>query len=178
MRHTERHLQAAALALAAVLALPGCARHPAPAQAHTQARFPLLDATPAEVTATVPSGGHAIVVRGAVDYRHHRALASYEGPGDDAGLLAWDASGVAVAHSAVALRSPAEVLREAHHVPRAAWTGRGYASGALDTALRLLLTLGADGRARRVEVPTGTSLRPVVLDVTGARLRGTVPARP
>jgi hypothetical protein len=176
MPRTVRHVMAAVVALAAAHALPGCARPPAPATPHTGVRA--LAATPAEVIATVPSGDHAIVVRGAVDYRRHRALASYEAPGGDSGLLAWDPSGVAVAHSGVALRSPAEALREGRQLPRAAWTGRGYAPGPLDAALRLLLTLGADGRPRHVEVPTGTSRHPVVLDVTGARLHGTVPPRP
>jgi hypothetical protein len=179
MRPTERHLPfALLLALAAALALPGCARQPGPPHTPARALLRVSEVTAAEVTAAVPSGDRVILVRGAVDYRRHRALAAYATHGGDAGLLAWDDSGVAVAHSAVVLRSPAEVLREGRRVPRAAWTGRGYTRDRLDNALRLLLTLGADGHPRRVEVPSGSGPRPVVLDFTGTRLPGTVPSRP
>ncbi|MDN3025998.1 hypothetical protein [Streptomyces sp. S.PB5] len=114
-------------------------------------RFNVYEGGPHRVTLTIDNGTDSYVVRGLVDYRTHRAVGSYAagkaGPGQQKGLIAWDLSGLAVATGAKGT-SPssgvAKIVRATAEVPDARWSPRAYAGYPLDTALRVMMALGAD----------------------------------
>lgn len=115
------------------------------------ARFHAYENGPHRITLKIDDGGDSYEVRGLIDYRKHRAVGTYAagepGPRQQKGLIAWDASGLAVATDAKGT-SPssktAEITRAAAKVPHGLWSPRAYAGYPLDVALRVAMALGAD----------------------------------
>ncbi|MFD8396057.1 hypothetical protein ACFV2N_44420 [Streptomyces sp. NPDC059680] len=142
-----------------VLALVGTTRHPdkpraitaSEAQRLAMVRFKAYDASPETVTLTIDDGTDSYAVRGLVDYRTHHAVGTFvagvTGQRQQRGLLAWDDTGLAIAPGAEGTSPSSEMARiaraaekvHAHH-----WSPRAYAAYPLDTALHVVMALGAD----------------------------------
>ncbi|MEY9997961.1 hypothetical protein ABIE67_010080 [Streptomyces sp. V4I8] len=121
------------------------------AQRLAMVRFTTFEESPNTVTVTIENDADSYVVRGLIDYRTHRAVASFvagaEGPKPQKGLIAWDESGLAVATGkrvAPASSEIAQVARAAAKVPSGNWSPRSYSGYPLDIALRMVMALGAD----------------------------------
>ncbi|MFD3517463.1 hypothetical protein [Streptomyces sp. NPDC058657] len=137
---------AASLAAVGVLAVTGPSEGPRPvtteeAEQLAAARFGLHEQSPLEVEAQAPMGNGTVTVRALVDYRTHRAVGTYTAAGAK-GLLAWDASGLAVAKGNAA--SASEAVTAAGKLNSRAWSPRAYKTDPLDTVLRITMALGAD----------------------------------
>ncbi|MFE9765349.1 hypothetical protein ACFYPC_12600 [Streptomyces sp. NPDC005808] len=125
-------------------------------------------AGPSEVTVRLPSAGTGTVtVRAVADHRLHRAVGVYEVTDDGhimRGLLAWDLEGIAVAGSPASatdnslatkarpaapgpVTTAVQAARRAGTLKSGQWTRRPYGTAPLDQALRVALSVGADGRA-------------------------------
>ncbi|GGP89500.1 hypothetical protein GCM10010278_79990 [Streptomyces melanogenes] len=114
-------------------------------------RFHAYEAGPTRVEVSVPGGTGDTVVDGVVDYRAHRAVGGYAtsgaGPAQH-GMLAWDATGLAVAvgpavKGAAAVRGSG-ALRAAERLSSRDWSPRAYSSDPLDVVLHVMMVLGQD----------------------------------
>ncbi|MFI6645507.1 hypothetical protein [Streptomyces sp. NPDC050504] len=139
----------------------------AEAQQLASARFGLYDSGTVRVALTLPGSGGTTTVNGMVDYRAHRAVGRYatQGPVASTGLIAWDATGLAVAlpdgpgpgkaapggpgpgksggaGAAASGDDPAQLVRAA--AANESWSPRAYTTDPLDVALRLVMALGND----------------------------------
>ncbi|MDX3763602.1 hypothetical protein [Streptomyces sp. AK02-04a] len=114
-------------------------------------RFTAFEASPLTVTLKIDDGTDSYTVRGLVDYRAHRAVGAYVAGGtgqkQQRGLVAWDSSGLAVALGSGGT-SPSsttmQIARAAAKVGDRNWSPRAYAAYPLDTALHVVVALGAD----------------------------------
>lgn len=137
---------AASLVTVGVLAATGPSEGPRPvtteeAEQLAFSRFGLFEQSPLEVEAEVPMGDSSLRVRALVDYRAHRAVGSYTAGGAK-GLLAWDATGLAVAKGEAGPATAA--VAAAGKLPSRAWSPRAYSTDPLDAALRIAMALGSD----------------------------------
>lgn len=114
-------------------------------------RFHAYEAGPTRVAVTVPMGSGETVVDGVVDYRAHRAVGGYTATGAGPaqhGMLAWDATGLAVAVGPAAKGSGevrgSGVLRAAERLSPRDWSPRAYTSDPLDVVLHVMMALGQD----------------------------------
>ncbi|MFJ4873379.1 hypothetical protein [Streptomyces sp. NPDC088757] len=118
------------------------------AQRMALARFHTYRQSPSQVTVRAAAGGGTSVVHAVVDHRLHRAVGWYETDGSTgparSRLLAWDSGELAVAPATAPPSSLAQAARQAAGKERDGWTRRGFGASALDTALRLTLSLAAD----------------------------------
>jgi hypothetical protein len=121
------------------------------AQRLAMVRLSAFEDSPNRVTVTIDNGTDSYVVHGLIDYRTHRAVGAYvagpAGSKQQKGLVAWDASGLAVATGKQ--RSPsssemAQIAKAATRVPGGSWSPRSYAGYPLDIALRMVMALGSD----------------------------------
>lgn len=143
----------------------------AEAQQLASARFSLYDSGTVKVALTLPGSGGTTTVDGVVDYRAHRAVGRYatRGTAASTGLVAWDATGLAVALPddpgagkaapgepapgkpgpgkaapgkplPATGDDPAQLVRAA--AANGSWSPRAYTTDPLDTALRLVMALG------------------------------------
>jgi hypothetical protein len=131
-------------------------------------RFRTSATGPSEVTVRLPSAEDGMVtVRAVADHRLHRAVGVYEVTDDGhimRGLLAWDLEGVAVAGSLASapddilatkarpaapgpVTTAVQAARRASTLKSGQWSRRPYGTAPLDQALRLALSVAADGRA-------------------------------
>ncbi|MFI0977391.1 hypothetical protein ACH4SP_10225 [Streptomyces sp. NPDC021093] len=134
-------------ALVAVLFLAsGPADDPRPlsteqAEQMALSRFSLYEKSPLEVVARAPMGSSAVEVRAVIDYRAQRAVGTYTA-GGSRGLIAWDATGLAVAEGTAG--SAADATAAAVRLGSRAWSPRAYSGDPLDAVLRVAMGLGTD----------------------------------
>ncbi|WP_424216643.1 hypothetical protein ACN20G_31455 (plasmid) [Streptomyces sp. BI20] len=161
------------------------------AQTLALARFTAYEKSPVAVVAHVPYDSDTTIVRGLVDYRSHKAVGSYvsgPGAGTATGLLAWDQGGLAVSPAdtppagppPAPLTDPTRIAGAADGAAPTAWSPRAYTSDPLDTALRMVMSLGtaqpenpqllAQAGPRRLREETVDGIRYTVF--SGPRPRG------
>ncbi|MFI7344015.1 hypothetical protein ACIBUY_39475 [Streptomyces sp. NPDC050085] len=120
----------------------------AEAQRLAMARFTTYETSPEQVTVTLDDGAGSTCVQGLMDHRRHRGVGSYTAGRDGArsgGLIAWDATGLAVAPFAEPRTLDGRGLtRAVQGVPPASWVPRAYTADPLDSVLRVVAALGAD----------------------------------
>ncbi|MEV7420889.1 hypothetical protein [Streptomyces sp. NPDC089919] len=121
------------------------------AQQLALARFSMYERSPAALVARAPMAGGTVEITGLVDYRRHRGVGSYRvsgGAAPGAGLVAWDATGLAVARRPSGAgggpADPAAVAAAARAVAPGGWSSRAYTGDPFDVVLRLTVNLGAD----------------------------------
>ncbi|MEU2718293.1 hypothetical protein [Streptomyces sp. NPDC007205] len=121
------------------------------AQRLAMVRFKAFEASPQTVTVKIDDGTDSYAVRGLIDYGTRRGVGTYvagaTGQKQQAGLVAWDSSGLAVAlgsgGTSPSSKSP-QIARAAEKVRARLWSPRAYAGYPLDTALRVIAALGED----------------------------------
>ncbi|MFE7465153.1 hypothetical protein ACFU6R_13785 [Streptomyces sp. NPDC057499] len=120
------------------------------AQRLAMTRFAMYEAGTVAVDTTVKGGGGTTTVRGLVDYRTRHAVGRYTATragGTETGLIAWDATGLAVAPGpalAPGAHGMAAIVRAAAASKPRSWSPRVYTGDPLDSALRLVMSLAAD----------------------------------
>ncbi|MER7764522.1 hypothetical protein [Streptomyces sp. NPDC097619] len=116
------------------------------------ARFGMYERSPVPVVVRAPMGDGTIEVEAVVDYREHRAVGTYRivpsggraDGGSAGGLVAWDASGLALAGTGRGASGAAAAVRAVRELGPGAWSPRRYTADPFDLALRLVMNMGAD----------------------------------
>ncbi|MFD8826131.1 hypothetical protein ACFV1C_27730 [Streptomyces sp. NPDC059605] len=126
------------------------------AQRLALARFTMYEAGTVKVDATVKSGGGTTTVHGLVDYRTRHAVGRYAATragSTESGMIAWDATGLAVVSDPASASGPAAahgadgmaaIVRAAAAAKPRSWSPRAYTGDPLDSTLRLMMSLAAD----------------------------------
>ncbi|MEV7170477.1 hypothetical protein AB0O18_12340 [Streptomyces sp. NPDC093224] len=122
------------------------------AQRLALARFSMYERSPVPVVVRAPMGDGTVEVEALVDYRKHRAVGTYRivpsgGRVPDraaGGLVAWDATGLALAGPGRRTSGEAAVVQAVRELGPGAWSPRRYTSDPFDLALRMVMNMGAD----------------------------------